>query len=587
MADIPYVGKIGCFFPSRGNPLADVHSIQYLPAGGNTRYYIDCVYALPAGATISSVADLEQYVVWKLKPFVPYDNTCSIIITGDDTTQKFTVQVMKNGEDVTYSLAKFNGFAYIVNDVLPAYRLFVHDIPYSQAITDCTEFSVSELIDGCKEFEHISDTRYDDTKGEYSIDASGITSKADGSSFPTFGAIGCQHTVSVPYTLTEDTSTNAVWMVVKHNTSSTPLEIKTIQVATTYTGDGATSIYVLHSSGLLVYKYDSSWYTPSVTSRTIGGNTYNYVTIDLTAISTGTFSMKCNETYFILVKHTNNNNNNNHYYYRNGGILGIVGYTTATINTPYQDYDISSLTYDGIKSSEADMLAVSTVNHYARYTGTSNCFSSNNVYKCKTTFTYAGSTSNDVDLLAMADGVMGTYNGQSGAMSLGNKTYIKSGSPITVSTEDSAIIICAETDSTKIFKYTGNDLGHNWEPILSKNKFYSCSSAITVTAILNAEPEPSAVNDNDILLFTVDVYNRQYGDGQIHPGFYQVANKTASSYGLTLLNSPLVDETNNMKAKLTELSSNNISTYYDQLVSVDLTGVTINTDHKHEILMGA
>ena len=36
-------------------------------------------------------------LIWEKEGYVPYDNTCSIIITGDDTTQKFTVQVMKNG----------------------------------------------------------------------------------------------------------------------------------------------------------------------------------------------------------------------------------------------------------------------------------------------------------------------------------------------------------------------------------------------------------------------------------------------------------------------------------------------------------
>ena len=523
-------------------------------------------------------------LIWEKEGYVPYDATCSIIITGDDTTQKFTVQILKNSEDVTSSLEKFNGWAYIVNDVLPVYRLFVHDIPYSSYITNATEFSITELINACKAAEGISDSRYDNTKGEYSIDANNITSKAGGS-FPASGALTCQNHIFVPYSLTEDYSTSDVWIVVQQNTSNTPLEIKTIQVATTFTDYGATSIYVFHESGLLVYKYDSTWYTPSVSTQEHGGVTYNYVTVDLSALSTGTFSLKRGEKYYIKIKHASNNNN--HYYYRDGGIIGIVGFVTGNINLPNSTYDISSLTYDGEKSTEAAMLTVSTANHYARYTGSSNCFSSNNVYKCKQPFTYTGTTDDDCDLLAMADGAIGTYNGQSGAMSLGNRSYVKSGAPVTVTKEDSPITICAETDSTKIFKYIGNDLGHNWEPILGKNHFYSCSSAITVKAVLNAEPAPSAVNDNDILLFTIDVYGRQYGTGDIHPGFYQVSNKTESSYELTLLNSPLVDETNNMKAKLSELTNNNISTYYDYLNSTDLSGLTVSTTHKHEILMGA
>jgi hypothetical protein len=42
-----------------------------------------------------------------------------------------------------------------------------------------------------------------------------------------------------------------------------------------------------------------------------------------------------------------------------------------------------------------------------------------------------------------------------------------------------------------------------------------------------------------------------------------------------------------MKAKLTEFNSNNLSTYYDTITSMDLSNVTISTDHKYEVLMGA
>ena len=194
-------------------------------------------------------------LVWEREGYVPpvdvpYDDTCTIIITGDDTTQKFTVQVMKNGEDVTSSLEHFNGLAYIVNDVLPLYSLFEHIIPYDTLIADGKEFSIAELINACKAAEGITDSRYDDTKGEYRIDANQITSKAGGS-FPDSGSISCQNNIVVPYTLTEDTSTHDIWMVVSQNTSDTPMDIKTVQVANTYTGGGASSIYVIHESGVL------------------------------------------------------------------------------------------------------------------------------------------------------------------------------------------------------------------------------------------------------------------------------------------------------------------------------------------------
>lgn len=526
-------------------------------------------------------------LIWEKEGYVPYDSTCSIIITGDDTTQKFSVQVMKNGEDVTSSLDHFNGWAYIVNDVLPLYSLFEHTIPYNTLIADGKEFTITELINVCKAVEGITDSRYDDTKGEYHIDANQITSKAGGS-FPDSGVISCQNDIVVPYTLTEDTSTHDIWMVVSQNTSDTPIEIKTIQVANTYTGGGASSIYVIHESGVVAYKYDTWVGTPSVITKTIDGTTYNYVAMDLANLSaTGVFKLRRGEKYFIRVKHANENKD--YYYYRNGGILGILGYVKGSLGSiPYDVYDLSQLTYKGAYSTKTDMLNnVNVANSYGKFTGTTDLFNNSTVYKCKTTFTYRGLTDLDYKLLMMNDGEWGSYNGESGSMSLGNNTYIKSGAAVNVVVTTDYLEIIAEQDSTKIFKYTGNDLGHHWEPILGKNKFYSCSSVITVKAVLNDEPEPSTVNDNDILLFTVDIYNRKYGTGQIQPGFYQVVNKTESSYELTQLDSPLVDETSNMKAKLTELNGNNLSTYYSTMNSMDLSNVTISTDHKYEVLMGA
>ena len=528
-------------------------------------------------------------LIWEKEggEYVPYDSTCTIIITGDDTTQKFTVQVMKNDKDVTSSLDHFNGFAYIVNDVLPSYCLFEHIIPYDTVIASGKEFSIAELINACKAVEGITDSRYDDTKGEYRIDANQITSKAGGS-FPNSGVISCQNNIVVPYTLTEDTSTHDIWMVVSQNTSDTPIEIKTIQVANTYTGGGASSIYVIHESGVPAYRYDTWVGTPSVITKTIDGTTYNYVAMDLANLSaSGVFKLKRGEKYFIRVKHANENKD--YYYYRNGGILGIVGYVKGSLGSiPYNVYDLSQLTYKGAYSTKTDMLNnVNVANSYGKFTGTTDLFSNNTVYKCKTTFTYRGLTDLDYKLLMLNDGEWCSYNGESGSMNLGNNTYVKSGDPVNVVVTTDYLEIIAEQDSTKIFKYTGNDLGHHWEPILSKNKFYSCSSVITVKAVLNDEPEPSTVNDNDILLFTVDVYNRKYGTGQIHPGFYQVVNKTESSYELTQLDSPLVDETNNMKAKLTELNGNNLSTYYSSMACMDLSNVTISTDRKYEVLMGA
>lgn len=525
-------------------------------------------------------------LIWEKEGYVPYDSTCSIIITGDDTTQKFSVQVMKNGEDVTSSLDHFNGWAYIVNDVLPAYRLFVHNIPYNTIIANGKEFSITELINACKVVESITDSRYDDTKGEYHIDASAITSKAGGS-FPGSGSISCQNNIVVPYTLTEDTSTNDVWMVVSQNTSNTPLEIKTLQVATNYTDQGNTSIYVIHESGVLIYKYDTWVTNPSIITKTISGVTYNYVAIDLANLSSeGVFKLKRNEKYFIRVKHSNNNNN--HYYYRNGGILGIVGYVKGNLgNIPYQVTDISQLTYKGVYSTKVDMLdSVNTVNFYGKYTGTSDLFSNNTLYKCKTTFTHRGLTNLDYQLLMMNDGELGSYNGESGSMELGNKTYIKSGAPVNVVVTNDYNVILHETEPTKIFKYIGNDIAY----IFYKNHYYSCNTPITIKAEITSAPDRNTVQVGDIYFSLTGIYYDEHSTGWNDEGFYQVTNIDSGNdnyYTVVKLNTPVTDETNNMKAKLSALNSNNLSTYYDTISCMDLSNVTISTDHKYEVLMGA
>ena len=66
-----HLGKIGFHFPGRGNPNLDTYDIKFLPAGStastiNDFQQVNKVYAIPAGVTITSVADLQNYVVWEL-----------------------------------------------------------------------------------------------------------------------------------------------------------------------------------------------------------------------------------------------------------------------------------------------------------------------------------------------------------------------------------------------------------------------------------------------------------------------------------------------------------------------------------------
>lgn len=66
-----YRGKIGFHFPGRGNPNIDASNIKFLPAGitnptSSDLVQVNKVYAIPAGVTITSVADLQNYIVWEL-----------------------------------------------------------------------------------------------------------------------------------------------------------------------------------------------------------------------------------------------------------------------------------------------------------------------------------------------------------------------------------------------------------------------------------------------------------------------------------------------------------------------------------------
>lgn len=62
-----YRGKIACHFPEHNSSNYVVDDIAFLPVSGgeNGLLYIDKVYALPVGASVSSVSDLEQYLVWE------------------------------------------------------------------------------------------------------------------------------------------------------------------------------------------------------------------------------------------------------------------------------------------------------------------------------------------------------------------------------------------------------------------------------------------------------------------------------------------------------------------------------------------
>lgn len=130
MAD--HWGKIGCHFPARANPNADVWNIEFLPKGGSSTSVIDRVYMVPDGVTINSIAELQHYIVWTtdvtLVPesdavcieFVPpYDIELSNVAIFCESSESSTsvnfavvhesglVVAKNNGDTVTQNVTKF------------------------------------------------------------------------------------------------------------------------------------------------------------------------------------------------------------------------------------------------------------------------------------------------------------------------------------------------------------------------------------------------------------------------------------------------------------------------------------------------
>ena len=104
-----YRGKIGFHFPGRGNPNIDASDIMFLPAGitnptSNDLVQVNKVYAIPAGVTITSVAQLQNYVVWEKienKKYILrfyWSENNSMALTGIELNGSLAGSAITNGE---------------------------------------------------------------------------------------------------------------------------------------------------------------------------------------------------------------------------------------------------------------------------------------------------------------------------------------------------------------------------------------------------------------------------------------------------------------------------------------------------------
>lgn len=578
-------------------------------------------------------------LVWEYKSYVPFDNTCTLVITGtgSDINATFTLKVYKNygtssEEDISDSIGSSNGFFY-AKDILPFYFLFAMNNLPKESFPYKDVFVLNDILQYYLTSKGSSDTP-SMCKGNFYI-AAKATSKAGGT-IPASGTAN-SNDVTIPYTLINDSSNSEIWIVVRPGHYGNTLH--SLHVPVTDKNAGYSQLHIIHESGVLCFKGVKNW-TPDGTG--------DYIDLELNTLSDtyGSLTLKENNRYFIRFVH-NPWNATNRYYYRTGEhFFGYEGYYTGTINVPNNAYDVSALTYDGLISSQVNMLwnfssvgesggtPVSKVNHYAKYTGASDVFSTNTLYKCKLAYTFRGVTDDDALLLAANDGEIGYYNGSSGSMSLGTGPIKKVGAAIWVTRTSVMSDIYSESDSSKIFKFTGNTTAN----MFVKDRFYSCNTQMSNVTEITEEPSTDSVSLGDIF-FALSHINAQHSSGwdntgfhtvtqvntypyttvhdvtyvngngtyyftdgkwteytgYVGDGYYEVTNyvsstsftltsKSAPSYVVTKQNQPITDETDNMKAKLTTY---NRDTYFDTIEgsSTDLSSLAIETGRKYEFLM--
>lgn len=124
-----YTGKIGFHFPGRGNPNIDASDVKFLPAGisnptSNDLVQVNKVYAIPTGVTITSVSDLQNYVVWeKLKKYVLHfywsDNN-SMALEGIEVNGSLAGSAITNGERRQKQNDQYSNWSTIDSSTLSA-----------------------------------------------------------------------------------------------------------------------------------------------------------------------------------------------------------------------------------------------------------------------------------------------------------------------------------------------------------------------------------------------------------------------------------------------------------------------------------
>ncbi len=188
--------------PTYGNLAARTSGICWCDVNG-VQHNITAVYWSPT----NNVNDRK--LIWQLNNDVPYDDTCTAIITLNQDKTAWIVTIEKDGEIVTSSLSQITTWIYNgTGERVRPYTVNTNTIDLSQK-----------------------------PRGDYRVDLAQITSKAGGY-FPSSGSIsvpehiyignllaGSQN-VAIEYVPTEDITVNSIEIFTSQTTSATSGRIK-------------------------------------------------------------------------------------------------------------------------------------------------------------------------------------------------------------------------------------------------------------------------------------------------------------------------------------------------------------------------
>jgi len=165
----------------------------------------------------------DRKLIWQLSNDVPYDNTCTAIISLTSNGKGWIVTVEKNGEDVTSSFATMIPWIYNANNVR-----FYPTVKISTNTVDLSSFE----------------------RGEYRLDVSRITSKVgDSSYFPSSGVVSAPEHIYIGGGNNLVAGTESVAIEYDLTNATYPVTVNSIEIFTDSSSIGSTTIKIINEDG--------------------------------------------------------------------------------------------------------------------------------------------------------------------------------------------------------------------------------------------------------------------------------------------------------------------------------------------------